>query len=150
MKLEFSSPKVVDRFSFEELSSVEQQQFVIAAANALGLSEPGAIFESCESEDRIWELYTAKDADTGTSCYQVWILGIDAGTVFESGTGAETFIEFLGDGFRDTVEPGDDSDARAEIVEALDDAYGDASHFDDEPGAWDNYWEAFNRKKDAI
>lgn len=34
-------------------------------------------------------------------------------------------------------------------VEALNHAYSEASHFDDEPGASDAYWEEFNRKAEA-
>lgn len=146
MKFEFSSYKIVDRFSFDALSEIERQQFVIAGGNAVGGSDAQTIFERCEPDELIMETCYAKDSDTGAVVYDIWLLGADVGTVFHHNTTTETFIEYRGTDFCDTVESGHDSDARAEIAEALTEAEDQAIHLADDDDAWMTYWEDFERK----
>lgn len=150
MKFEFSTYKIVDRFSFDTLSEIEQQQFVIAGGNAVGGSDAQVIFERCEPDELIMETCYAKDSDTGDIVYDVWLLGADAGTVFEHNTTTETFIEYRGDSFCDTVEAGHDSDARAKIADALTEAEDEANHLADDDDAWMKYWEDFEKKMNSL
>jgi hypothetical protein len=75
--------------------------------------------------------------------------GLRPGSVFEHGTDSDIGISLVQTDYADTLEEGDDTESREELVEALNDAYSEASHFDDEPDAWDAYWEEFNRKAEA-
>lgn len=147
--LRFSAPRVIDRFTLGQLSETQQRQFTIAGQEALGATDAASIFSHCEPEEMIWELFVVEDAETGKPLYDAWVLGTDSGSVFDHGTDSDIGISLIQTDYADTLEEGDDTESRAELVEALNDAYCEASHFDDEPGAWDAYWEEFNQKAEA-
>lgn len=59
---------------------------------------------------------------------------------------ANTRFELVQSTYRDTVRFGSDSTQRGEVVDALNEAYSEAPHFDDDPDAWDTYWDEFRAK----
>jgi hypothetical protein len=147
MKLTFSQPKIVDRFTFKDLTPILQKQFELVGDAVLGESNPQEIFAQCEPEERVWELYNVVD-EQGNVLFDAWVLGVDDGCLFEYGTLNDTSFALIQSSFADTLEEGEDSEERAKWVEALDEAYNEASHFDDEEDAWGEYWEEFSRKLD--
>lgn len=145
MKLTFSQPKIVDRFTFKDLTPVLQKQFELVGDAVLGESNPQEIFAQCEPEERVWELYNVVD-EKGTVLFDAWVLGIDDGCLFEYATLNDTNFALIQSSFSDTLEEGEDYEERAKWIEALDEAYGEAPHFDDQEDAWGKYWEEFSRK----
>lgn len=145
MKLTFSQPQIIDRFSFKNLTSVLQKQFELVGEALLGESDPQAIFAQCEPDERIWELYNVVDLQ-GNILFDAWVLGADDGCLFEYSTLNDTNFVLVHSFFQDTLEEGEDSEERAKWVKALDEAYGEAPHFDDQDGTWGKYWEEFYRR----
>lgn len=148
MKLLFSEPQIIDRFTFKNLTPIVQQQLEIVGEIIMDESDPAKIFAQCEAEKRIWELYNVVDSHE-TPLFDAWVLGKESGYLFEYASIKETPFVLVNASFRDTREEGEDYEESRKWITALNKAFRDAPHLDDQAGAKEKYWADFARKNPA-
>lgn len=144
MKLQFSKGKIYDRYSFEELTEVQRNQFLVACKNAWGSRH--TLFEAiktAESEQMSWKYFEITDTESQKIVYQTWILADDCGTFFVADTIQEIEIEMT----QSCISPMDeDNEELVALSDSIEKAYKEVNEYDGE--AFQQYWDAFYQKKD--
>lgn len=139
MNLQFSTGRKCTRYNFFELSSVQQNQFLVACKNAWGPKY--TLYEAiktAESEQMIWEYFEITDTNNKQIVYQAWVMADDCATFFTANTAEEIEITMT----QSSIYATNESDKKwVELAGEIKSAYKAVNNFNAD--AFKQHWDAY-------